>query len=696
MVHPDSRLEAKADSIISYIAAAQEDDGYIYTPLTNKAFHLKKMPKERWVATHTESHELYCLGHMYEAAVAYWKATGKRTFLDVAIKNADLVCNEIGWDKLHTFPGHQEIEIGLCKLYRATGEQKYLEQAKFFLDIRATMEDKSGNSAYRQSHKPVLQQTEAVGHCVRGLYMYAGMVDIAAMTGDESYVKAVHKIWKDIVETKTYITGGVGPGNGNGEGFGAKYQLNNLGSYNETCAAIANVYFNHRLFLMDGDAKYIDEMEKALYNNVLSGVSLSGDRFFYPNRIESESGENRKPWFGCACCPSNLCRFLSSFSGYIYAQKDENIYVNLYVANDAELNMGKTDIMISQRGQMPWENNMTINVNPASAKKFTVNLRIPGWARNEASPGNSLYRFNKNIDDQTQIYINGKKLDYKITNKGYVEISRKWKKGDKISISFPMEIREVMCNPLAKANIGKVAIQRGPIVYCAEGIDQEHPQDVMQAVVENIDHMHIIYDSNLGSGMNRIVGNVKRASRTLDKGIELHDMKINMIPYHAWANRGLTPMRVWFPTTIEASSPAPAESIALNSTIRSSKLKGSADSIRDQLIPTESSENIYPHIIFDKKDRQNTIEYIFDKTYKINQTMIFWVAGINNTAVPQSMELYYLKDNIWNKLDIPSGINMEQDQINVIDFNPVEADGIKAVITPEKGKLAGMHEWIVN
>lgn len=701
MVSPDPALEAKIDSVISYIAAAQDDDGYLYTILMNKGFaNDQKAARERWTTTHTESHELYCLGHLYEAAVAYYKATGKRQILEVATKSADLVCKTFGWNKFLSYPGHQEIEIGLAKLYRQTGKKEYLNAAKFFLDARGKKEGDEG-SFYRQSHLPVVNQREAVGHSVRALYQYSAMVDIAALTGDKQYIDAVHAIWEDIVHTKLYITGGEGPGNGYGEGFGPKYMLNNLGAYNETCAAIANVYFNHRLFLMEGDAKYVDVMEKSLYNNVLSGVSVSGDRFFYPNTLETPVGAQRKEWFGCACCPSNECRFLSSFPGYIYAKRKDQLYVNLYVPSQTEIEMKGNKVALRLSGGMPWSGQNIIQVDPIHSERFTLMLRIPGWAREEASPGNELYSFRYKSDKTYKVLINGKEYPSNNLEKGYLSIERIWTKGDKVEVLLPLEIREVLCNPKVEANRGKVALQYGPLTYCSEGMDFENPS-IMNLLVRSVEKMRMQKDNLFGEIMV-IEGEAERVNRKQEGGTEVVKTSFKAIPYCFWANRGISPMLVWYAANEESARPFAAESIATKSIIRCSENTPNVEAIRDQLIPTESSDitNLRLNFKLVKKngmldpEQKNWLEYIFDKPYEIEKTMFFWTTAAN-IAVPRTIRLYYLLDGKWVPLETKGQIQLEADQINVIEFSKRQADGIRVEIFPEEGKTAGLHEWIVN
>ena len=368
---PNEKMGHVIDSLVDLIGLAQEEDGYLYTNRTIMGENGHEWAgKERWVNVDDLSHELYNLGHFYEAATAYYQATGKRKILDIAIKSADLVDSVFGYGKIEDWPGHQEIEIGLTKLYRVTGEKRYLDLAKFFLDVRGTG-DVHEKKTYNQSHLPVVQQTEAVGHSVRAAYMYTGMADVAALTGDQKYINAITTIWKDVVHKKLYITGGIGAAGGY-EGFGGAYELPNMRAYCETCAAIANVFWNYRMFLMTGEAKYIDVLERSLYNNVLSGVSLSGDHFFYPNPLESVGQYKRSEWFGCACCPSNISRFIPSMPNYIYAQKDDQLYINLFVPSTTTFKTKKGNIQLTQNKQHAL--GRKYYCNPATGKTSEIGI----------------------------------------------------------------------------------------------------------------------------------------------------------------------------------------------------------------------------------------------------------------------------------------------------------------------------------
>ena len=553
---PDPGLEAYLDTLIYYIGLAQEDDGYIYTYRTIMGNDSHPwIGTKRWEKTHILSHELYNIGHMYEAAVAHHQATGKRTFLDIAIKSADLVTRDFGWGKIESYPGHQEIEIGLVKLYRATGNPKYLELAKFFLDVRG------GGEEYNQAHKKVTEQTVAVGHAVRAAYMYTGMADVATLTNDSGYVNAIDKIWQDVVYKKLYLTGGIGATGGN-EGFGEPYNLPNMSAYCETCASIANVFWNYRMFLLHGSSKYYDVLEKTLYNGLLSGVSLTGDRFFYPNPLESSGQHKRQEWFGCACCPSNLCRFIPSVPGYVYAKTRNRLYVNLYMDNTAKIELDGKTIEVTQQTKYPWNGKVEMTITPDLPLNFTLCLRVPGWSQNEAVPGD-LYHYLNNNENEIILKINGKAKEYS-PDKGYLIISRKWKKGDIVELDMPMPVRKVIAHKNVEADRDKIAIQKGPIVFCAEGIDQKD-NHVLNLVYDPETTLESEYRSELLNGVQIIIGEAKSTKRTVDGGVIMeNNQPLTLIPYPVWANRGSCEMMVWFPTTKETSRPLPLPPIVVS------------------------------------------------------------------------------------------------------------------------------------
>jgi DUF1680 family protein len=550
-VHPDPALDRYVDSLINIIAKAQEPDGYLYTARTIDPKHPHSWSgKDRWVSESVLSHELYNSGHLFEAATAHYLATGKRNFLDIALKNANLLVNTFGPGKRNDAPGHEIVEMGLVRLYRITKEQKYLDLAKFFIDCRG--KDNDPKKFYSQDHKPLVQQDEAVGHAVRAGYLYSGVADVAALTGDSTYIKTIDKIWENMVSKKFYITGGIGARH-EGEAFGSNYELPNLTAYNETCAAIANVYWNYRMFLLHGDAKYIDVMERSLYNNVVAGVGLDGKTFFYPNPLSCDLHYNfnadntitRQPWFDCSCCPTNLCRFIASVPGYIYAQKKDNLYVNLFITSKTSIQVApKTIVEVNQKTNYPWDGNLVLTVNPNKKSIFTLYLRIPGWANNQPVPSD-LYKYANPATEPITIKINGQPATFKPEN-GYAKLSREWKKGDMIEYALPMTIHRVEANPNIKADLGKVALERGPIVYCLEGVD--NPDSYARFVLPDDAKLSFGSDAKKLNGTHELTGEGILFNVSQD-GLSIQSQKqtFTAIPYYQWCNRGKSTMEVWIP-----------------------------------------------------------------------------------------------------------------------------------------------------
>ena len=559
--YPDAKLKQYIDSVLDIVAAAQEADGYLYTARTINPEHPHGWAAhKRWAAEEHASHELYNLGHMVDAACAHYQATGSDKFLNIAKRYADCVVREVGAKdgQACVVPGHQIAEMALARLYVLTGEQKYLDEAKFLLDYRGKTQVKN---IYSQSDKPVVDQKEAWGHAVRAGYMYAGMADVAALTGDEAYLKAIDAIYDNIVSKKYYITGGVGARH-EGESFGADYELPNLTSYNETCAAISMVYLFHRMFLLHGDAKYIDCLERTLYNGVISGMSVDGGRFFYPNPLSSDGKykfnadgtTERQPWFGCACCPSNLCRFIPSFPGYMYAVKDSKLYVNLFAGNTATIQVGGKDVVLEQQTNYPWDGDITIKVGKTKAKAFDMLIRIPEWVDKQPVPSN-LYRFSDDVLGSYTIKVNGQPVIGQL-EKGYLSISRQWKKGDVVTIHFDMPVRTVKANVAVKDDRGRIAVERGPLVYCAEGADNTGfsifnflmPRQPRFTVADR--EIKGLRDVNFSVKAIQVEG---QAVDTDSKGeLTTKSAILTMIPYYAWNHRGAGLMEVWMPQSISA------------------------------------------------------------------------------------------------------------------------------------------------
>lgn len=533
--HPDPALETYLDSLIVKIAAAQEDDGYLYTTRTVNPDQPVDATPGRWSNMYRD-HELYNVGHLYEAAVAHYQATGKRTLLDVALKNADLLTQTFGPGLNSGVSGHQEIEIGLAKLYRTTGEKKYLDLARFFLDERGkeALTDTTGKDfAYIQNHLPVTAQSEAVGHAVRAGYMYSGMADIGALTGDTAYIRAIDRLWENVVNKKMYITGGIGS-RPEGEAFGDDYELPNETAYNETCAAIANMFWNYRLFLLHGDGQYMDVFERILYNGFLGGVSLDGNSFFYPNVLETAGDNLRQPWFTTACCPVNVVRFLPSLPGYAYAWKDQEIYINLFLNNTATVQMDGQSVVIHQQTNYPWEGKVNFTITPEREDTFSVAIRIPGWADNRPVPGN-LYEYPNRTNRNMYLRVNGE-LMYPQMKNGFAHIIRNWKAGDKVELELPMPVRRVTAHEAVAENRGKVALERGPVVYCAESVD--NGGKVLDLHMPEAGKLEVTFKPDLLGGVNILTGTALRQG---------NEVPFTAIPYYARAHRGSVEMRVWFP-----------------------------------------------------------------------------------------------------------------------------------------------------
>lgn len=547
-VYPDAKLENYIDSLIVVIAKAQEPDGYLYTARTiNPANPPSWSGSERWVNEGNMSHELYNSGHLIESAVAHYQSTGKKNLLNIAIKNANLLVTTFGPCKRSVAPGHEIVEMALVRLYRVTANESYLKLAKFFIDQRGIKKYDSNdknpwkNGAYWQDQVPVINQDEAVGHAVRAMYLYAGMADVAALTGDKAYLNAIDKIWENMCGKKMYVQGGIGAVP-DGERFGDNYELPNATAYNETCAAIGNVYWNQRMFLLHGESKYIDVMEKVMYNALLSGVGLDGKTFFYTNAMQIFDGPNHKDvepgrsgWFECSCCPTNMSRFLPSLPGYIYAQSKKQVYINLFVASSTNLKVNNQAVKITQHNNYPWDGNLNFDIDPQQAVNFSLKLRLPGWAVNQAIPSD-LYRYDQKEKAGFTIKVNGKNAAYKMEN-GYVTIQKLWKKGDKVEFVLPMEVKKVLANAKLKDDAGKIALQRGPMMFCAESVDNQ--AKISDAKISAKTPFKYSFNPGLLNGVAVLTGSAVTKETNIT-------VPFKLIPYYAWANRDRGEMGIWF------------------------------------------------------------------------------------------------------------------------------------------------------
>lgn len=700
----DKNLDAYLDSVIHLIASAQEPDGYLTTCVTNKCYRLSGWwGKQRWEKIN--SHELYNCGHLYEAAVAHYQATGKRTLLDVAIRNADLVCKVFGPNEgqKHVPSGHPIIEMALAKLYKVTGNDNYLQMAKYFVEETGRGTDGHTLNEYSQDHQPILQQDEIVGHAVRAGYLYSGVADVASLTKDTAYFHALTRIWDNMASKKLYITGGIGS-RAQGEGFGPNYELNNHTAYCETCAAIANVYWNHRMFLATGEAKYADVLERALYNGVISGVSLSGDKFFYDNPLESMGQHGRQRWFGCACCPGNITRFMASVPHYMYATQSNDIYVNLYIQSKADIETSNNQVKLEQTTRYPWDGKIAIKVTPANEHEFAMHLRIPGWAQESPVP-TDLYSFTDKAPQYT-ITINGKKAKMH-TADGYATLLNHWKAGDVIEINFPMNVRRIKANDQVMDDKGKLAIERGPIMFCLEGKDQTG-NTVFNKFIPDGTPMEAMYDATLLNGVVVLTGTAKE----VQKDSSIKEVPFKAIPYSTWNNRGSDQMAVWIPEAAEYTRIDPEPTIAskartlmIQAPIQkdapaSAAVEAWAWGVNDQWEPRSSSDNSKPyHYWWLKKGTTETLAYDFDQPYTVSSVQIYWLDFDHydgDYRVPESWKLYYKAGNEWKEVEALTSYPVKKDCYNTLDFHPVKTKGLKIVAQLQKDKSGGVIEWKVN
>ena len=690
--YPDEKLEQYIDSVLVLVAGAQEPDGYLYTARTMNPAHPHEWAgSKRWEKVEELSHEFYNLGHMVEGAVAHYQATGKRNFLDIAIRYADCVCREIGdgSEQVVRVPGHQIAEMALAKLYVVTGDRKYLDQAKFFLDKRGYTQRRD---EYSQAHLPVIEQDEAVGHAVRAAYMYSGMADVAALTGDSAYIRAIDRIWDNIVGKKYYITGGIGA-TSQGEAFGKNYELPNMSAYCETCAAIGNVYLNYRLFLLHGDSKYYDVLERTLYNGLIAGVSLDGGSFFYPNPLQSMGQHQRQPWFGCACCPSNVCRFIPSLPGYVYAVKDDNVYVNLYLSNEADIKVGRKTVKIRQTTDYPWDGEINIEVLKNTVGNFALKLRIPGWVRGEVVPSD-LYRYADGKRLSYTVTVNGEAVSTRLED-GYFTIARKWKKGDKINLRMDMEPRVVKANAKVEADKGRIAVERGPVVYCAEWPDNDF--DVLSVLTGRQPQFSVRQAPDKLYGINEIVTPVQTLAYTTDGRIEVTDRELTLIPYYAWAHRGAGRMAVWLPSEISAVTPSAGTP---DYKITASHVTTSLSSVADGLVPANEDDRSIPYYHWwPKNNSTEWIVYTFEHPRKVSSCEVYWFddAPWGGCRVPRSWTLHYQDaDGNWQPVSSPTPYTVRKGDANMVTFDAVTTGALKLEVVLPEQQSSGIFEWTVR
>lgn len=699
-VQPDPAVAAKADEFIRHIAAAQEPDGYLYTWRTmhpDSPAH-DWIHQQRWLKDPQLSHELYNLGHLYEAGVAYFQATGSRALLDICLKSAELLQKEFGDGEPRIAPGHQVIEMGLAKLYRQTGDPRWIALAKFFIEVRGK------GSEYSQDHKPVVEQAEAVGHAVRANYLYSGMADVAALTGDQRYLTAITRIWENVVSKKLHLTGGCGA-LAAGEAYGRDYELPNR-CYNETCAAVAFLFWNHRMFLMTGDAKYMDVFERSLYNGVLSGVSLSGDRFFYPNPLEydgkavnNHGHAGRAPWFGCACCPPNVLRTLASLGGYVAAVQGDKLFVNLYAEGEITATVDGRKVKLAQTTRYPWDGSVALRIAPETPSRFTLCLRIPGWVEGRPLPS-ALYAYDDPTPATWSVRVNGEGFSGQPVQ-GFAAITREWKDGDTVALELPMPVRRVAGNPKIAATRDQVALERGPVVYAFEGVDNDGVVfDVVlpPAVRATPEHQEAL----LGGVTVLKLAGAQRAFRSDAGEVATKPASLTAIPYAVWANRGLSPMTVWVARTPDRARLAPRATIASQAKITTSFHRNGMDPARlnDQQMPQNATDGFAANFDFwPHKGTAEWVGYEFAQPTAVRAVTVSWFddTGSGECRLPASWRLLYRTESgQWEPVSGASAYSLRKSDPLKVTFTPVTTKALRLEVQLPPNFSAGLYEWEVE
>jgi DUF1680 family protein len=671
----DPDLEKRTDTIIDKIAAAQQPDGYLNT------YYTLVEPQNRWKNI-AHGHELYCSGHLMEAAVAYHQATGKRKLLDVACKLADHIATIFGPGRRQDTCGHEEIELALVKLARATGARKYLDQARFFLDVRGRADKRRLFGEYAQDHKPIREQTEVTGHAVRAMYLYSGMADVAAATGDPGLLTALNRIWHDVVDRKMYVTGGIGPSAHN-EGFTVPYDLPNDSAYAETCAAIGMALWNHRMFLMTGEGRYVDVLEREAYNGLLSGVSLGGDRFFYVNPLGSKGNHHRVPWFDCSCCPTNIVRYIPAMGERVYAHRGNGVWTGLYLGSEATVSLDGGKVRLTQKTRYPWDGDVQITVEPDTGFAFDVYLRIPGWCKSAPV-----------------ITVNGIACDAELAAKGFVRLSRTWAKGDLIRLALRMPVERVYADPHVQADVGRVALQRGPLVYCLEGVD--NAGSVRNLCVPRENKLSASFEKDLLGGVVLVQGEALAVTREGDKRVTRR-RPFRAVPYATWDNRQPGPMVVWLPESPELAELPGEDGVSVGGILIRASYVNPTDSLaalHDGILPRSSSDQNVPRMTWwDHKGTTEWVSYRFPER-SINNVQVYWFddTGRGRCRVPASWKLLWRDGTDWKPVQLSHGAAYEvaRDRFNQVRFHPVSTRELKLEVQLQPECSGGILEWSVG
>lgn len=713
----DPELEAKIDELADVIEGAQDSNGYLYPSHTTGVGQARNMMGDSPYTFVVHSHELYNVGHLYEAAIAYYQATGKKKLLDVAEKSAQHINRVffVGDPKynngkpIQQAPGHQELELALVKLHRVTGKSLYLDMARKFLEIRGITYVPEGEGVmsptYAQQHAPVMQQKEAVGHAVRATYLYSAMADVGTLTGESGYGEALDHIWGNITNTRMHITGGLGAVHGI-EGFGPRYELPNADAFNETCAAVGNVLFNYRMFLLHKDARYLDVAEVALLNNVLAAVNLEGNRFFYVNPLEADGKHpfnhgtaGRAPWFGTACCPSNMARLLPQVPGMTYAHDDRDVYITFYAESHTEIMIDGVKIDLRQQTAYPNDGEVSLVVNPEQQKEFRLLLRIPTWAGERFCPG-ELYRYVDSAEEKVQLTVNGKVVPVQL-NKGFVAIDRQWKAGDRVQLTLPMPVRVNECHPSVRANQNRIALTRGPFVLCAEGLDNEGATqrfffaDEPQVLDADVSTTTIDAGSFLQVKMTA-------QAVTADKAVE--NTSLVLTPYYAWNNRGVSSMTVWFPRDPDLAvfdpHALPKESLFSELTASHTFADDTVNAIGDGKEPRYSSGKKVPRWTSrPQQGKPQWVEARFHANQNLRSVGVYWMQDRFDVKFPAEWSIEVEQNGQWKpfELYVTDRYDTRANQYNVVHpAAPTRCDAIRLRMTPREDACVGILEMLVE
>lgn len=682
-IQHDAWLDKTVDDWIDLIGRAQEPDGYL-----DCHFQLDE-PQNKWKNLR-DQHEMYCAGHLFEAAVAHYKATGKTTLLTIAKKLADHMDARFGPGKHMGYPGHPEAELGLMKLWRATGEKRYFDLSAFFLNNRgskwfATEHNTpldEYNGEYWSDNLPIRDHESIIGHAVRAAYLFCGATDLAEETQDRPLMNMLDRVWASTTEKRMFVTGGIGP-SGSNEGFTVDYDLPTFSAYQETCASVANAFWNYRMTLLHGDGKYADVMEQAMYNGALAGINYAGDKYYYVNPLASHGNHHRQDWFGCACCPPNIARMIGQLGGLSYAQSNDSAYVMLYVGSSANLKVGGKPVELDVNTKYPYSGSVAITVNPTTSQNFNLKLRSPEWAGGLA-----------------KLTVNGKSVDA-VANNGFVSIRREWKKGDSVRFEIPMSVRRVISHPSVKDTFGMVALARGPLVYCLESVDNPFDMDragfPINSAIAAKTEKGLFGDTTVLEGEAFVTNEQSWNDRLFATVGTTKPVKFRAIPYCFWDNRKAGEMRVWLSPS---PAPAPLRGLEKDAKVTVSFKNSNSDptGANDGYVPEGSNPNSPKQLHFwSHKGGTEWVQYSFAKPVTASSTRVYWFddSGRGECRVPKAWRLEAKINGDWMPVQLADHekFGLTLNAWNDVKFKAVTSQEFRLMIDQQDKWASGIHEW---